>query len=137
MRRYTVLLLTVLVAVPGQAAPDRQASQPAEEEITQTYTLATLSLHQAQRLHGREACFRVRLTNDGDLVGKFDWYECDGDDDTRLYTVMFPAGQAVDDEMLVEGVLLVIHHRGWVAAAGQRVEGCTEFRLVQARRVSR
>jgi hypothetical protein len=89
-------------------------------------------LHQALQLHGRQDRFRVSLTNDGDPVGKFDWYECAGDDEGRLYTVMFPAGQEVEVAVVVEAVLVVIQHKAWVTPTGQRFEDCVAFRLTQA-----
>jgi hypothetical protein len=123
--------------VPPSAAADGPPLQPGKEQVARTYPLATLSLHRALHLHGRQARFRVSLTNDGDPVGKFDYYECAGDDDSRLYTVMFPAGQEVEDAMVVEAVLVVIHHKGGVTPSGERFGECVEFRLLAPRQVKR
>jgi hypothetical protein len=130
--RFAVLLLCI-AAVPASAAADGAHLRPGREETTPTYTLATLTLHQARRLHGKRARFRIEVDSTFDEIGKFDVYGCQGEDD-RFCTVWFPARPEVADEMVVEALLVVIHHKGWTAPNGFRFDDSISFRLTRARR---
>jgi hypothetical protein len=47
--------------------------------------------------------------------------------------VWLPADEELQGEKVIEGVLLVIEHKEWIAPSGIRFEGFVEFRLVGAR----
>jgi hypothetical protein len=57
------------------------------------------------------------------------------DDDSRLNSVWLPEGQEVADEMTVEAVLVVVHHKGWVTPAGKQFPSVVEYRLTKARQL--
>jgi hypothetical protein len=96
----------VLAALPALAdAPARL-----DDRVAPTHDFARLTAGKARQLAGKVARYRVRLDSDVYPESKWDLYECEGDG-VRWYSLWLPQRQEVDDEMVVEGVLVVIYHR--------------------------
>jgi hypothetical protein len=89
-----------------------------------------LTPHQARRLQGRLATYRVTLATDDDREGEWDVYGCKGAGAVER-TLWVPAGHETKDEMTVKAVLRVIHHKASISPSGMRFPAFTEYRLVR------
>jgi hypothetical protein len=90
------------------------------------HDLAALTPRDAYALQGRPALFLVKVDSGEDEHGGFTLYDCVSPDDV-LRSAWLYNGREVDDEMVVEATLRVIHHPG----KGEFV-GFTEYRLERA-----
>jgi hypothetical protein len=110
----------LLALVGGPAIPS------AETEII--YDLSRLSPVEAVRLEGTRVKFRIRLDSTEGKAGGFVIYDVLAKDDVfgSVWMCLYP-GQVIDDDMIVEARLVIIHHKAFPGVH----EGFTEYRLVR------
>jgi hypothetical protein len=100
------------------------------------HDLASISLRQAENLHGRKARYRVTVDSMAWTHENYIFYDCQSIDDVSR-TMWFFADEEVDEErvMIVEGCSKVIHHLPTVGEMGTKFPGFMEYRLMDVQRV--
>ena len=109
-------------------SPDGPAIPSADME--EIHDLARLPPSEAYRLEGKTARFRITLDSTDGEFGGFVVYDALAKDDAFGSVWLYP-GQVVDDEMIVEAKLVIIHHKAFPGV----FDAFTEYRLVRAVRV--
>jgi hypothetical protein len=132
MNRPLPLLLTVaLLALAVLARAD--APSPGGGEAVVTHDFAALSFQEALALQGHRERYRVVLESLPDEVAGYVLYDCRSPvGESR--TVYLLQGQAVEDTVFVEGVLVIRQMPPVILPSGTVCPGFTEYRLMDARR---